>query len=195
MLLIPWTMNSCAIGAAFSDRTVFELPSPLSEFFAMRARVLLDVDMDSPSVATVQALVLMSAHEAAYMRDARGWLYSGMALRLAVDLGLHLKTDSYVRNGTMSPQEAITRRITFWGTFVVDLGWSYYVGRLTMHIDEDGITVNQPQQASSQPKIWEDYADEPTAESPPRLYSDTINVVLEYQVTLYIIMRRLQKVL
>lgn len=154
--------------------------------------------MDSPSVATVQALVLMSAHEAAYMRDARGWLYSGMALRLAVDLGLHLKTDSYVRNGTMSTQEAITRRIAFWGTFVVDLGWSYYVGRLTMHIDEDGITVNQPQQTSSRPKIWENYTDGPTGDSQlsqPQLYPDTIDLVLEYQVSLYIIMRRLQKIL
>jgi hypothetical protein len=34
--------------------------------------------MDGPSIATVQALVIMSATEAAFTRDARGWLYSGM---------------------------------------------------------------------------------------------------------------------
>lgn len=33
--------------------------------------------MDCPLVATVQALVIMSATEAAATRDARGWLYSG----------------------------------------------------------------------------------------------------------------------
>jgi hypothetical protein len=33
--------------------------------------------MDSPLIATVQALVIMSATEAAFKRDARGWLYSG----------------------------------------------------------------------------------------------------------------------
>lgn len=33
--------------------------------------------MDSPTVATVQALVVMSALEASFTRDARGWLYSG----------------------------------------------------------------------------------------------------------------------
>jgi hypothetical protein len=48
-----------------------------SEFFSARAKALLDIEMDSPTIATVQALVVMSASEAALTRDARGWLYSG----------------------------------------------------------------------------------------------------------------------
>ena len=76
--------------------------------------------MDSPSIATVQALVLLSAHEAAVTRDSRGWLYSGMAMRLAVDLGLHLDTDIYVRVGKLSLREATVRQITFWGTYFLD---------------------------------------------------------------------------
>lgn len=50
-----------------------------SEFFSARAKALLDIEMDSPTIATVQALVVMSASEAALTRDARGWLYSGMS--------------------------------------------------------------------------------------------------------------------
>lgn len=71
---------SCAIGAslATSERELGHIPSP--EFFSARAKALLDVEMDSPSVATVQALVIMSATEAAFTRDARGWLYSGEIL-------------------------------------------------------------------------------------------------------------------
>jgi hypothetical protein len=38
--------------------------------------------MDSPTVATVQALVIMSASEAASTRDARGWLYSGTSVQI-----------------------------------------------------------------------------------------------------------------
>lgn len=68
---------SCAIGASLAAgvQDGGHVPSP--EFFSARAKALLDVEMDSPSVATVQALVIMSATEAAFTRDARGWLYSG----------------------------------------------------------------------------------------------------------------------
>jgi hypothetical protein len=38
----------------------------------LRAKVLLDIEMDSPTVATTQALATLSAHEAAYARDSRG---------------------------------------------------------------------------------------------------------------------------
>jgi hypothetical protein len=53
------------------------LPEPAYEFFTARARALLDIEMDSPTVATVQALAVMSATEAAFCKDSRGWLYSG----------------------------------------------------------------------------------------------------------------------
>jgi hypothetical protein len=56
------------------------VPEPAPEFFSSRAKALLDIEMDSPNVATVQALVIMSASEAAFTRDARGWLYSGKLL-------------------------------------------------------------------------------------------------------------------
>jgi len=53
------------------------LPEPVAEFFSSRAKILLEIEMDSPTIATVQALVIMSASEAAFTRDARGWIYSG----------------------------------------------------------------------------------------------------------------------
>lgn len=56
------------------------MPEPAPEFFSARAKTLLDIEMDSPTVATVQALVVMSALEASFTRDARGWLYSGTLL-------------------------------------------------------------------------------------------------------------------
>lgn len=61
------------------------MPEPAAEFFSSRAKALLDIEMDSPTVATVQALVIMSASEAAFTRDARGWLYSGEWLYVAAD--------------------------------------------------------------------------------------------------------------
>ena len=74
------TCSRCAIGSAFEARyhpTFITFPKSLSEFFADRAKALLEIELDSPCVATVQALVIMSCHEGASNRDARGWLYSG----------------------------------------------------------------------------------------------------------------------
>ncbi|KAF7557822.1 hypothetical protein G7Z17_g489 [Cylindrodendrum hubeiense] len=73
------TLNNavCAIGATLSAGEKLNVPEPAPEFFSARAKALLDIEMDSPTVATVQALVVMSASEASFTRDARGWLYSG----------------------------------------------------------------------------------------------------------------------
>ena len=43
-----------------------------------------------------------------------------MAMRLALDQGLHLSSEPYVRSGQMPAEEARIRRNTFWGTFIVD---------------------------------------------------------------------------
>ncbi|KAI5275950.1 hypothetical protein E4T47_01055 [Aureobasidium subglaciale] len=69
----------CAVGAALESDRHPSLPAPLSEFFAKRARALLEVELDEPRVATVQGLAIMSCHEASFMHDTRAWLYSGMS--------------------------------------------------------------------------------------------------------------------
>ncbi|KAJ8128012.1 hypothetical protein O1611_g5624 [Lasiodiplodia mahajangana] len=126
-------MNSiCALGAAFETRyhpTFITFPRSLSDFFADRAKALLDIELDSPCPATVQALVVISGHDIGCKRDARGWLYSGMALRLAFDLSLHIDLSSYVIRGALSHEEASARRTAFWGAYTADRTWSYYLGR------------------------------------------------------------------
>ncbi len=69
--------HRCVAGSNLTSRRDPSLPNNVAEFFSSRANLLLEVEMDSPSIATVQALVVMSATEAAFTRDARGWLYSG----------------------------------------------------------------------------------------------------------------------
>ncbi|KAJ5435085.1 hypothetical protein N7491_005680 [Penicillium cf. griseofulvum] len=126
------TNAMCAIGSAFEARyhpTFITFPKSLSEFFADRAKALLEIELDSPCVATVQALVIMSCHEGASNRDARGWLYSGMSMRLAFDLGLHLDMRAYVEKGDITQFEADVRRATFWGSYVADHFWGFYLGR------------------------------------------------------------------
>lgn len=71
---------------------------------------------ESPRLATVQALALMSVREAGCGREAKGWVYSGMSFRMAYDLGLN------VDSGLLSIDEEETdvRRMTIWGCFLFD---------------------------------------------------------------------------
>lgn len=134
-------LSSCALGAAFETRhhpRFITFPKSLSDFFADRAKALLDIELDCPSVATVQAMVILSGHDIGCKRDARGWLYSGMtsswkrllyeilsygagmAMRLAFDLALHVNMTQYVERGLVSQAEADLRKTVFWGAYTVD---------------------------------------------------------------------------
>ncbi|EPS33960.1 hypothetical protein POX_a01052 [Penicillium oxalicum] len=140
------TNAMCAIGSAFEARyhpTFITFPKSLAEFFADRAKALLEIELDSPCVATVQALVLMSSHEGASNRDARGWLYSGMSMRLTFDLGLHLDMTSYVNQGDMSSHEADVRRAAFWGSYIADHFWGFYLGR-PFRMNAGDVSVPKP---------------------------------------------------
>jgi hypothetical protein len=112
-------------------------PKPLPEFFADKAKVLLELEINSPCVSTLHTMVLLSGHEAAAGRDTRLWLYSGtspgpkvdldadspplgMAARLSFDLGLHIDSDPYVKTGLFSAAESEARRTTFWSCILVN---------------------------------------------------------------------------
>ncbi|KAI7554627.1 hypothetical protein KC331_g416 [Hortaea werneckii] len=117
----PFLFNAmCAIGALFEKSGHPNPQVSQSELFAKRAKALLDLELDEPRVATVQGLAVLSCYEAAVMRDTRCWLFSGMAIRLAFDLGLHISTHRYVKNGSMRPEEANARNVTIWGCFMND---------------------------------------------------------------------------
>lgn len=59
------------------------------------------------------------------------WLYSGMAFRIAIDLGIHLSTErlrGYVKNLTVEDIEI--RKRLFWGCYTWDKAISLYLGRM-----------------------------------------------------------------
>ncbi|OJD29688.1 fungal specific transcription [Diplodia corticola] len=140
----PFLLNAmCAVGAIFETRKHPGLPTPLAEFFASRATTLLDIELESPRIATVQALAILSSHEAACTRDTQGWLFGGMAVRLAIDFGLHTSAKPYVEAGTMSIEEARGRSVAFWGAFATDRMWGLYLGR-PLHDISATVTMETP---------------------------------------------------
>ncbi|KAH7171429.1 fungal-specific transcription factor domain-containing protein [Dactylonectria macrodidyma] len=136
----------CSLGAAFESRhhpTFVTFPKSLSDFFADRAKALLEIELDCPCVATVQAMVVLSSHDIGCKRDARGWLYSGMAMRLAFDLALHCDLTQYVAKKALTQAEADLRRDVFWGAYTIDHMWSFYLGR-PFRINMEDVTVSKP---------------------------------------------------
>ena len=151
--------SMCAVGASLTSRYCVDLPEPLVDFFAARARALLDVELDSPTLSTVQSLAILSGVESIRTLDARGWLYSGMAIRLATDLGLHLDSQKYIDAGIIDHEEALLRRVVFWGAFIHERMWSLYLGR-PVSLDENAITTPQYVASTVEQKYWQLYVDD-----------------------------------
>ncbi|KAI0110762.1 fungal-specific transcription factor domain-containing protein [Nemania sp. FL0031] len=99
--------------------------------FANRARKLLDCDIDrGSSIATIQGLLIFSARECACGRTSQGWLYSGMAFRMAGDIGLHVAPKKL---GPLFPhfsdEDLAIRNQMFWSCYTWDKTISLCLGR------------------------------------------------------------------
>ncbi|KAI9483565.1 MAG: fungal-specific transcription factor domain-containing protein [Benjaminiella poitrasii] len=91
-------------------------PETAGDVFFERARMLLDLEWDSFRVYTVQSLLLMSSHQNGALKTTRGWLYSGMAIRMSQNLGLHRDCDKW----DLTPTEKEERKRVFYCCFVLD---------------------------------------------------------------------------
>lgn len=114
-------------------------------FFTEAKRLIYEEDLlATPRLTTVQALALMSVREAGCGREARGWVYSGMAFRMACDLGLSFASSPSSTNDMLrafDDEEEDAKRITFWGCFMIDKCWSNYLGRLPIFERSTNVTV------------------------------------------------------
>jgi Fungal specific transcription factor domain/Fungal Zn(2)-Cys(6) binuclear cluster domain len=90
-------------------------------FFREAKRLMHENDeFAATKVCTVQALALMSVREAGCGREGKGWVYSGMSFRMAMDLGLNIDARGLNDDSRLSDEDTDARRITFWGCFLFD---------------------------------------------------------------------------
>ncbi|OHE93129.1 fungal specific transcription factor domain-containing protein [Colletotrichum orchidophilum] len=114
------------------------------ETFAKRARTMFDLEMDHPTIATVQAALILGSRYGAMEDNSLGWMYSGIAFRMATKLGLHLDCSKAVASGQMSSEMAELRRRVFWGCHIEDNLFSAYCGRPNSFMEWD-VTVSMPE--------------------------------------------------
>ncbi|KAH8655403.1 fungal-specific transcription factor domain-containing protein [Xylariales sp. PMI_506] len=114
----------CAHASKYQDNHCTEL-------LVARARRLLGDAIQQPSsIPTVQALLQLSAQELARGEISQAWVYSGIAFRMATDLGLqHNGPEMPSLNGLSAVDLEIRRRL-FWSCYFWDKATSLYTGRL-----------------------------------------------------------------
>ncbi|KAJ5726130.1 uncharacterized protein N7483_007487 [Penicillium malachiteum] len=134
----------CALGSTFESRFHSDLitfPKTLVDF------------LDYPCVATLQALIILSNHEIGNGKEGRAWLLSGMAMRLAFDLALHLDISYLVSGGAITAEEADLRRTVFWSAYTVDHQLVFHLGRPFRTSMED-VTVGKPHDRLTKPNQY-----------------------------------------
>ncbi|KAG0041518.1 hypothetical protein BGZ83_001700 [Gryganskiella cystojenkinii] len=80
-----------------------------------RAKIILDETYHVSQLSTVQALLMMSHHQHACGNHSGGWLYTGMAVRIAHDLGLHRQDMDVAET-----EEAEMRKRVWWALYIAD---------------------------------------------------------------------------
>ncbi|KAF2482956.1 fungal-specific transcription factor domain-containing protein [Neohortaea acidophila] len=157
-----------AIGCHFTSRSgARENPDDPAtagdHFFKEAKRLIMEHDEhERPCLTNIQAFALMSVREVGCGRESKGWVYSGMAFRLAQEMGLpyHIQL---TKNLGEAEQDA--RRITFWGCYQFDACHSNYLGRLPQ-LPNSMITVHKIDAfPNEEAEEWTPYTDSGTQNS------------------------------
>lgn len=112
----------------------------------------LEEELKRPGITTIQSLLLLSVVYCGLGRDTKGWLLTGDACRLAIDLGIH-KTPPQLTPGTLSPADIHARQITFWGCVTFDRLWALYLGRPSCLKADD--LFDQPMKMPENGTAWD----------------------------------------
>lgn len=79
------------------------------------------------SIPSIQALLLLASSLFALGQHQSSWLYSGLAFRMLVDMGLHIDNTAFDKK--LSFEDIEIRRRVVWGSFCFDKIHSLYQGR------------------------------------------------------------------
>lgn len=103
-------LNSmCALASRFSNHPrIRRNPIYLcGELFGNKAKQIIVVLLAVPSYDIVASLLMLSWYEFGCNRDVGFWMYTGMAIRMAQDLGMHKGNGGGDQNGEESTEDAV----------------------------------------------------------------------------------------
>ncbi|CAG8591345.1 13302_t:CDS:2 [Acaulospora morrowiae] len=117
-----------AIAAKYLDdpavRANPEVPSTAGDEYFNRAKELLKDEFDNATLTTIQALILLAGHQQG-AKNSTMWLYIGLAIRLAQDMGLHRDSSKW----NLDERQSEIRKRIWWACFLGDRLISAALGR------------------------------------------------------------------
>ncbi|KAJ7594197.1 fungal-specific transcription factor domain-containing protein [Mycena floridula] len=139
------------------------------------AKTILDSSYASSRPSTCQALLLMGYREIGIGAMAQAWTYTGMAIRMAQDLGMHRRADSWARvgpGGRLFGEWELNERRRIWYTCVVlDKYVSSYIGRPLSIFERDFDTLLLSEDDAEEMGKWKPQDSERTMSVPARIIS------------------------
>jgi hypothetical protein len=114
-----------AIGAIDLKRVEPDGPFSHSDYFNIAVKNYLDSLLLTEDIRCVQGLLLLSAYGMNEPQTVNVWFATGLALRMAIDLGMHRNTI----NEQPTLLEAQRRSRVFWCVYVMDRSVSIALGR------------------------------------------------------------------
>ncbi|KAF8512680.1 fungal-specific transcription factor domain-containing protein [Hysterangium stoloniferum] len=120
------------------------------------ARRILNQTYASSRPSTCQALLLLSYREVGIGAMAQAWLYVGMAVRMAQDLGLHRSADRWSRTGSelFSEEERQVRKRIWFSCVIMDKYVSTYIGRPLSIFERDFDTPYPVEDPKEENDLW-----------------------------------------
>lgn len=173
-------LSMFSITARFSD---MDQPQPApgkmweaGQEYQEGARTLLTKIFHRSRPSTVQALLLLGYREFGIGGMEQGWIYIGMAIRMAIDLGMNRNSDNWKIHGAemFDEEETQTRRQIWWVCILSDRYGSIYMGRPVVIRDEDFDNPIPSVIPSEEQQPWRPLSSEPTAAT----YVPSPNVVM-----------------
>lgn len=127
-----------AVGARF---TKTDHPVAAAAPFVAKAQELVAPLLHLPAYDVVTGLLLLAWACYGQGSESGLWQYSGMAIRMAIDLGMHENSEIFE-----SPAHLVRIRLLFWNLFVTDRVVAFATGR-PASIPEDMIEIPLPENA------------------------------------------------
>ncbi|TKY90371.1 hypothetical protein EX895_000369 [Sporisorium graminicola] len=132
----------CAVAARFSNRPELRKVARKSsgDPFSEMAKILIIPLLSFPSIEVIEVLILLSYSEFAAGSDSGLWMYVGMALRMAQDLGLQHEVSVQSIPNEKHQEKA---RLLFWAVIGLDRITTFGTGR-PVSIRETEIDIELP---------------------------------------------------
>ncbi|OOQ85002.1 nitrogen assimilation transcription factor nirA [Penicillium brasilianum] len=101
------------------------------ETFLRDAMLLLIEEMKQsrPRIPTIQGLLILGGRQCAVGKSSEGWLYTGMAIRMINDLGLHIKRSHASLIKEFEPDDLEVRKRLYLSVYAWDKSISLCLGR------------------------------------------------------------------